>query len=290
LDYPNTTFVRAPLRWAGSKRKSLPTLVGKIPNAFGSYIEPFAGSACLVFAAIETDAVIGDINPDLISFYETLRDNPQQIYDHYSSIRRSPDVYYDSIGHRGRIFCTYALSAWDSPPTSELPSHISEPVVGDLSGWSEDLSKPPCAVIGLGFEPGRALGCIDYLEIPGVRLFVPHGPDVRFEEAVVGANKALFAEVGEGAVLHYDVMNPSDTYQRLESRLFGLAPRSRPVIIPLGPKIFSAVSICLVVQMLPKICVWRTSAGVGENTSDRTAGGEVSCFSINLGLQEFSET
>ncbi|MER8828548.1 hypothetical protein NKH73_27100 [Mesorhizobium sp. M0938] len=95
------------------------------------------------------------------------------------------------LPNRADISCAYALSAFEAPPDSELPSHISQPVVGDLSGWSDDLSKPPCAVIGLGFEPGRALGCMDYLEIPEVRLFMPVGVDPRFETAVREANAVL---------------------------------------------------------------------------------------------------
>jgi hypothetical protein len=186
------------------------------------------------------------------------------------------------LSARCDLSCVYALSDFDAPPSGELPSHISEPVVGTLSGWSEDLSKPPCAVIGLGFEPGRALGCIDYLEIPEIRLFLPHGPDVRFQDAVERANALLMSEAGTASVLHYDVMNPSDAFEKLESLLFGLMPTFRPVIIPLGPKIFSAISIALSIQLFPMVCVWRTSAGEDETASDRSASGAVSAFSVTL--------
>ena len=179
------------------------------------------------------------------------------------------------LGPRAEITCVYALSAFESPPQGELPSHISEPVVGDLSGWSDDLSKPPCAVIGLGFEPGRALGCMDYLEIPEVRLFMPVGADERFEAAVRDANAALIAEAGELSVLPYSVLDPTATYEKLESLIFGLLPTFRPVLIPLGPKIFAAVSMALAIKLLPQVCVWRTSAGSGSEVADRKASGEV---------------
>lgn len=179
------------------------------------------------------------------------------------------------LGSRAEITCVYALSAFESPPQSELPSHISEPVVGDLSGWSDDLSKPPCAVIGLGFEPGRALGCMDYLEIPEVRLFMPVGADERFESAVRDANAVLIAEASELSVLPYSVLDPTATYEKLESLIFGLLPNFRPVLIPLGPKIFAAVSMALAIKLLPQVCVWRTSAGSGAEIADRKASGEV---------------
>lgn len=174
------------------------------------------------------------------------------------------------------LTCCYALSAFDSPPEGELPSSVSEPVIGELSGWSDDLSKPPCAVISLGFEPGRALGTIDYLEVPEVRLFMPRGPDDRFEKAVSHANQLLISEAGSSSVLPYDVLQPESTLHKLESLLFGLMADYRPVVIPLGPKIFSAISMILAIRMFPKICVWRTSAGSGEEIVDRTASGEIS--------------
>lgn len=143
-----------------------------------------------------------------------------------------------AIESRLQLTIAYALSEFDEPPNGELPSHISEPVVGDLAGWSDDLSKPPCAIIGLGFEPGRALGCIDYLEIPEVRLFMLLRNRCRFLAAVESANALLIEQARKENVLPYDVTEPSTTHQKLESLVRGLFPICRPVLIPLGPKFF----------------------------------------------------
>lgn len=188
----------------------------------------------------------------------------------------------NTVEDRVDLTCAYALSAFDTPPDGELPSHISQPVVGDLSGWSNDLSKPPCAVIGMGFEPGRALGCMDYLEIPEVRLFMPIGVDQRFEKAVQEANAVLISEVGTQSVLPYQILDPAATYEKMESLIYGLLPRFRPVVIPLGPKIFAMLAIILAVRMLPQICVWRTSSGSIGEVIDRIASGEVAIFETKL--------
>ncbi len=188
----------------------------------------------------------------------------------------------DALPGRAEITCAYALSAFDIPPNGELPSHISEPVVGDLSGWSDDLSKPPCAVIGLGFEPGRALGCMDYLEIPEVRLFMPNGVDKRFELAVREANAVLITEAGSKSILPYQILDPAATYEKMESLIYGLLASFRPVIIPLGPKIFAALAMILAVRMLPRICVWRTSSGSISEATDRIANGEIAIFTTLL--------
>jgi DNA adenine methylase len=57
------------LRWAGSKRKLLPKLRDFWTNDHKRYVEPFAGSACLFFALNPQKAIIGDLNPELISTY-----------------------------------------------------------------------------------------------------------------------------------------------------------------------------------------------------------------------------
>ena len=61
-----TTNAKPFLRWAGSKRKQLPTL-SRFWNAdFTRYVEPFMGSACLLFELNPKNALISDINYDLV--------------------------------------------------------------------------------------------------------------------------------------------------------------------------------------------------------------------------------
>lgn len=183
---------------------------------------------------------------------------------------------------RIQLSCVYSVAEFYDPPTAELPSHISEPVVGALAGWSEDLSKPPCAIVGLGFEPGRAMGCLDYLEIPEARLFFPQGPDSRFASAVDKANSRLVSEVGEEFVLPYSVNDPHDTLVKLLSLVTGLEQKFRPIIIPFGPKIFAAIGVVVAIQRSPNICVWRASSGGLTEPHDSKPEGSVCCLSVNL--------
>jgi DNA adenine methylase len=66
-------------RWAGSKRQLLPVLMQSIPSDFARYIEPFAGSACLFFALRPSQAILGDINEELIKTYEIIRSHPRLV-------------------------------------------------------------------------------------------------------------------------------------------------------------------------------------------------------------------
>lgn len=85
---------RSIIRWAGSKRQLVPILRKWVPQNFKRYIEPFAGSACLYFDLAPREAILGDINSDLIMTYRQLRRNPKKLHDEVSSIPRTPSRYY----------------------------------------------------------------------------------------------------------------------------------------------------------------------------------------------------
>lgn len=82
-------------RWAGSKRKLLPTLLKNIPKDYSRYIEPFCGSACLFFALHPSSALLGDINPELIHAYEIIKKHPKLIQRAASSIPVSEERYLE---------------------------------------------------------------------------------------------------------------------------------------------------------------------------------------------------
>jgi len=83
------------LRWAGSKKKLLPLLTAATPAQYSRYVEPFAGSAVLYLRLADTPALLGDINPDLIDTYETVRRHPKRIWSKVSAMSTDPMYYYD---------------------------------------------------------------------------------------------------------------------------------------------------------------------------------------------------
>jgi DNA adenine methylase len=98
----STPVGRGFLRWAGSKRKLLPRLLENLPEHYDRYVEPFAGSACLFFAVQPPQAVLGDINEELINTYVEVRDRVEKIIqrlermscgekDFYQMRARDPD-------------------------------------------------------------------------------------------------------------------------------------------------------------------------------------------------------
>jgi DNA adenine methylase len=86
---------RSPLlRWAGSKRKLLDELQAEVPTSFGTYIEPFVGSACLYFRVQPRNAILSDLNPSLIQFYRFARATPDAVLRSAIHVRRSRTGYY----------------------------------------------------------------------------------------------------------------------------------------------------------------------------------------------------
>src|SRR5689334_20156935 len=82
------------LRWAGSKKRSLPDIIPILPRTSERYLEVFAGSACLFFHMAPARAVISDSNPDLIRFYRAVARHPELVYEQFVSLPRTPETYY----------------------------------------------------------------------------------------------------------------------------------------------------------------------------------------------------
>jgi DNA adenine methylase len=65
--------MKSPIRWAGSKRQTLPRLRDLWGAGHGRYVEPFAGSASLFFDIQPREAVLGDLNWELILAFRAIR-------------------------------------------------------------------------------------------------------------------------------------------------------------------------------------------------------------------------
>jgi DNA adenine methylase len=87
--------MRPPIRWAGSKLKSLSLLRSIYNAAPGRYVEAFAGSACLFFDVSPPKALINDLNPDLIRAYRCLRDDRDRLLLKLRSIPTAKSAYYE---------------------------------------------------------------------------------------------------------------------------------------------------------------------------------------------------
>lgn len=90
------------LRWAGSKQKIIPQLKAYWSNDNERYFEPFMGSAQLFFSLSPKQAILNDINKELVETYKQVQKNPYPIFRILREMRVSSKEYYRIRGQNPR--------------------------------------------------------------------------------------------------------------------------------------------------------------------------------------------
>lgn len=63
------------LKWPGGKRWFVHNHKDLLPNSYNRYIEPFLGGGAIFFHLQPENALLGDINPDLVAAYQAVKTN-----------------------------------------------------------------------------------------------------------------------------------------------------------------------------------------------------------------------
>lgn len=88
------------LRWAGGKQKSVDYLLKEAPDhsLYDRYFEPFLGAGSLFFANGFDNAVISDVNAQLINAYSHVKSDYLSLFEllekHKDSFSKNTDFYY----------------------------------------------------------------------------------------------------------------------------------------------------------------------------------------------------
>ena len=168
------------------------------------------------------------------------------------------------------------------PMAFSPPSHSLEivrsfgPVIPAFIGEASFSRDALALIIGAGYEYGRAVGAIDMLEPDRIYCMSPVGTDPRFE-VEIERNNLEFSFLDEDELLQrYDLLRPETLFYDMR-RIVEFENQERNVLIlPMGPKIFAAVSIILALVLHPSIMVWRHSTATTNapsSTSDAIASG-----------------
>lgn len=88
------------LKWAGGKRWFVYQHGAIFPKHYRRYFEPFLGGGAVFFYLQPHDAVLNDLNPDLIAAYQAVRDNwvglKKSLSFHQRAHDLSEDHYYET--------------------------------------------------------------------------------------------------------------------------------------------------------------------------------------------------
>lgn len=84
------------VKWAGGKRQLLPALQSLLPKGWqeATYCEPFLGGGALLWALQPEEAVVGDLNAELMNMYHVVRDTPHELVEHLAQHHNTSEYFY----------------------------------------------------------------------------------------------------------------------------------------------------------------------------------------------------
>lgn len=83
------------LKWAGGKTQLLDELSKYIPEKYNKYIEPFLGGGALFFHIKPKNAILSDLNPELVNCYKIVRDNVEELILALNEFLNDETLFYE---------------------------------------------------------------------------------------------------------------------------------------------------------------------------------------------------
>lgn len=94
LDYNHNTLIKPALKWIGGKTQLLSTIVPLLPDKYNTYCEPFVGGGALLFHVQPHTAIINDINTELITTYNVIKYDVENLIVELKTFKNESDFYY----------------------------------------------------------------------------------------------------------------------------------------------------------------------------------------------------
>lgn len=87
-------FVAPVVKWVGGKRQLLHEIIPRLPENITTYCEPFLGGGAVLFAVQPRNAIINDLNNDLMLVYEVIRDDLKDLITALQRCENTPGYFY----------------------------------------------------------------------------------------------------------------------------------------------------------------------------------------------------
>lgn len=94
------------VKWVGGKRQLLTEIKKYCPKKFNTYYEPFVGGGAVLFELQPKQAIVNDINKELINLYSVIQNNVEELIEKLSNT----DVYSNTSE------CYYKIRELDREP------------------------------------------------------------------------------------------------------------------------------------------------------------------------------
>ncbi|WP_454872476.1 hypothetical protein [Paraburkholderia xenovorans] len=181
------------------------------------------------------------------------------------------------------VIYRYSIAEFTPPAEDAAPTVTVAPVIPQFAGWTTRPDRPPAAIVGLGYEPNKAIGVVDHLEINNATwAYYPLGPVPEYYQRVLEANRSLLEIIqSDGRCQPYDLNEPAQLFSEINSLVDMLKPYFNTVLIPFGPKLFALVTL-LVASANDDVGVWRVSSGSLEEPVNRRPSGHTVSVSVTF--------
>jgi DNA adenine methylase len=217
------------MRWAGSKRQSLPALAAFWSDRYARYVEPFAGSCSLFFHLAPRSALLGDLNDELIITYRSISHRPRKIHELAAALPvnkttfnrvRALDPVRLGLDERAARFVYLNRNCFNGLYRTNRQGQFNVPFAGRKQGalpseeefvQAAQLLRRASLVAG-SFETTLALcrrGDFVYLDPPYVveeqRTFLDYGPRIFTSRDIdaLGAQLERLDQTGVAFVMSY---------------------------------------------------------------------------------------
>lgn len=82
------------VKWVGGKRQIIDKISSLLPKRITSYCEPFFGGGAVLFALQPPNAIINDLNGDLMTVYEVIRDDVNSLIESLAKHENTAEYFY----------------------------------------------------------------------------------------------------------------------------------------------------------------------------------------------------
>ena len=75
----------------------MPFVKEYLPQSYKRYLEPFLGGASIFFTQKNKQAILSDINHNLIEVYKAIKESPEKVVSKLKSMPYEKNYYYSTI-------------------------------------------------------------------------------------------------------------------------------------------------------------------------------------------------
>lgn len=83
------------VKWVGGKRQLLEEITQRLPKRITTYCEPFLGGGAVLFSLQPKNAIVNDLNADLMLVYEVIRDNVELLIASLEKHENTVEYFYN---------------------------------------------------------------------------------------------------------------------------------------------------------------------------------------------------